>query len=420
MIAREGPSDSRVHTECTREARTAPLEPPAGHGGSGARPSLMPLHPGMTQNSATHPVSGSPAWSRRAELAVMLAVWALLGALSLVRRVLDPRGPTGLTFPDTLFVVAEYAIWALLTPAGFGMARRFPLDREVLGRRLALHFATALVVAATLEVIRVGVLRPLLLPDGFFGAPPPGMRAPRFTPAGALLQMRFLDEFVIYLAVLAAGFARDYFLRYRAHAAESARLEAQLADARLAALRMQLNPHFLFNTLHAVSALVERDPAGVRRLVARLSALLRHVLDSGARQEVTLSEELQFVRDYLDIQQIRFQGRLEVGEDVPVDVHGAMVPNLVLQPLVENAVVHGLGHVEGCGRIEIAARRDGERLTLSVRDNGPGLDGDGRAGGVGLSNTRARLQALYGDGASLALEPADGGGLVARVVIPYH
>jgi signal transduction histidine kinase len=350
----------------------------------------------------------------------MLGVWALLGTLTLVRRVLDPRGPTGLTFPDTLFVVVEYALWALLTPTVFGLARRYPLDREVLGRRLALHLAVALVAAAALEVIRVGVLRPLLLPDGFFGAAPPGMRPPRFTPAGALLQMRFMDEFVIYLAVLAAGFARDYFLRYRAHAAEAARLEAQLADARLAALRMQLNPHFLFNTLHAVSALVERDPAGVRRLVARLSALLRHVLDSGTRQEVTLAEELAFVRDYLDIQQIRFQGRLEVSEDVPAETLDALVPNLVLQPLVENAVVHGLGHVEGCGRIQIAALREGERLILSVRDNGPGLDGEGRAGGVGLSNTRARLDALYGGVASLHLGPADGSGLLARVVIPYH
>jgi signal transduction histidine kinase len=365
-------------------------------------------------------VAGPPLWSRRTEWLAILGFWTLLGALTLVRRVLDPRGPAGLTFPDTLFVVAEYALWALLTPAVFALARRLPLERGEAGRRLVLHLVIALAVAAVLEVIRVGVFRPLFLPDGFFGPPPPGMQAPRFTPAGAILQFRFLDELVIYLAVLAAGFARDYFLRYRAHAAESARLQAQLAEARLAALRMQLNPHFLFNTLHAVSALVERDPAGVRRLVAKLSALLRHVLDSGSRQEVSLGEELAFLRDYLDIQQTRFQGRLDVEESIPRDLWGALVPNLLLQPLVENAILHGVGRIEACGRIEISARKDGERLLLTVRDNGPGLEGNGRAGGVGLANTRARLSALYGEDASLSLDPAPGGGLVAGVVLPYH
>jgi LytS/YehU family sensor histidine kinase len=183
---------------------------------------------------------------------------------------------------------------------------------------------------------------------------------------------------------------------------------------------MQLNPHFLFNTLHAVSALVERDPAGVRRLVARLSALLRHVLDSGGRQEVTLAEELAFLRDYLDIQQVRFQGRLQVSESIPDDLLGAMVPNLILQPLVENAIVHGLGRVEGCGRIDMAAVRRGAALVLTVRDNGPGLQRNGSGVGVGLSNTVARLAGLYGDEATLVLGSTDEGGVEARIELPYH
>jgi len=360
----------------------------------------------------------APAWSRRAELAAIVGVWTLLGTLTLVRRILDPRGPAGLSLPDVAFVGAEYALWALITPLIFRMAHVLPLERGTAGRRLAGHLAIALVVAALLEVIRVGVLRPLLLPDGFFGRMSGGAPA-RFTPWIALIRMRFLDEFVIYVAVLAAGFARDYFVRYRAHAAETARLEAQLAEARLAALRMQLNPHFLFNTLHAVSALVERDPAGVRRLVARLSALLRHVLDSGARQEVSLREEIDFLRDYLDIQRVRFRDRLDVVVDVADDLGDALVPNLVLQPLVENAVVHGVGRSEDAGRIEIGARRAAERLELTVTDNGPGLAGADGAG-VGLANTRARLAALYGDEAALTLGPAPGGGVVARVALPYH
>jgi LytS/YehU family sensor histidine kinase len=169
-----------------------------------------------------------------------------------------------------------------------------------------------------------------------------------------------------------------------------------------------------------VSALVERDPAGVRRLVARLSALLRHVLDSGGRQEVTLAEEIAFLRDYLDIQQVRFQGRLEVTESVPEELMDAMVPNLILQPLVENAIVHGVGRSEDCGRIAIEAGRDGGRLVLTIRDNGPGLQRNGSGTGVGLSNTVARLAGLYGDEASLSLAAAADAGVVARIELPYH
>jgi len=185
---------------------------------------------------------------------------------------------------------------------------------------------------------------------------------------------------------------------------------------------MQLNPHFLFNTLHAVSALVERDPSGVRRMIARLSTLLRHTLDSGTAQEVPLGDELQFLRDYLDIQQVRFQGRLEVVEDVASGLLDALVPNLILQPLVENAIEHGVSEMEEGGHIEIAARREGDDLVLSVRDNGPGMDQEIplRENGVGLRNTRERLEGMYGDAGSLLLEAAEAGGLQAVVTLPYH
>jgi len=202
-------------------------------------------------------------------------------------------------------------------------------------------------------------------------------------------------------------------------------------------LSAQLNPHFLFNTLHAVSSLVERDPRGVRRMIARLSELLRVTLEGTSEQEIALSRELELLQLYLDIMQVRFQGRLDVDIQVDADVMDALVPNFVLQPLVENAVMHGVSKVEGAGRIELRARCVGGDVVITVRDNGPGLDPaiapDGTArltangngappsgGGVGLSNTRARLEQLYGAEQHLSLRRAAEGGTVAEIVLPYH
>jgi len=253
--------------------------------------------------------------------------------------------------------------------------------------------------------------------------------APGVSPARSVLRLWLLDDLIVYLAVLAAGFAREYFRRYQTRKeqairlqAHAAQLQAQLAEARMTALRMQINPHFLFNTLHAISTLVERDPRGVRRMVARLSELLRHTLDGGAEPEVRLEEEFEFLRRYLEIMQVRFQGRLETELAADPAILGALVPNLILQPLVENAIKHGTGELMGTGRIEVGARREGDRLTLTVRDNGPGLrDPEGAvAEGVGLRNTRARLEELYGGEQSLSLRPAEGGRVVAEIRLPYH
>jgi len=246
-------------------------------------------------------------------------------------------------------------------------------------------------------------------------------------PLRAVTHLWFLREMIVYCGIVAAGVAREYAVRYRSRRDESARLQAeaaqlraQLAEARLAALRNQMDPHFLFNTLNAVSALVERDPRGVRRMIARLSELLRHSLEGAGEPEVTLRQELEFADRYLEIMRIRFQGSLEVRTDLAEEVMDALVPNLVLQPLVENAVKHGVGHVRGGGRIEISARRDGGRVVLCVRDNGPGLADANPREGVGVSNTRERLAQLYGEAGALALRPAEGGGVMAEVTLPYH
>jgi LytS/YehU family sensor histidine kinase len=182
---------------------------------------------------------------------------------------------------------------------------------------------------------------------------------------------------------------------------------------------MQLNPHFLFNTLHAVSALVERDPAGVRRMIARLSDLLRETLDGSGEAERTVEREMAFIGRYLDIMQVRFQGKLEVATTVDPEVLRAMVPALVLQPLVENAIKHGLS-AAGAGRLEIGARRVGDKVRLWVRDNGPGPLAAIAADGVGLANTRARLEQMYGDAQRLTLRAHESGGALAEVEIPYR
>ena len=353
------------------------------------------------------PVPDSAPWSRRAELAATAAFWGGLTVLLLVRRA---AGPLGLTPGVAVATVAEYAPWVVLTPLVFALARRVPLDAR-LARRVALLVAVGLGLAIAVEVGR------RLLFWGLLDVPRRGPRRPGLRLFG---RPQFLDEFVIYAGVLAAGYARTYALRAARRETEAARLAEQLGEARLDALRMQLNPHFLFNALNAVSAYVERDPERAQTMIAQLGGLLRRVLDGDARTQVPLSDEAAFLGDYLAIQQARFGDGLAVDVRLGADLLGALVPPLVLQPLAENAVEHGVSRLAGeTGRITVAARRDAGRLVLSVADNGPGRRGpDGR--GVGLANTRARLAALYGDAARLDLADAPGGGTVATVTIPYQ
>ncbi len=360
----------------------------------------------------------------RTELLLILGFWTLIAVLTSANSLLEPRAP-GLwqpivPFAPLLVTFANAYLWALLTPPIFLLAGRYAHERTSWPAR-ALFIPLGLVIAICVD-IATSYLRSLL-----FYAPTP--LSPELEAVARLRRLWFMNEFIVFVAVVAAGFARNYFVRYRIRReeainlkAQAAQLQAQLADARLAALRTQLNPHFLFNTLHAVSALVERDPRGVRRMVARLSELLRTTLDEADEPEVPLSRELTFIERYLDVMQIRFQGRLQVQMKVDHDVRDALVPNLILQPLVENAVKHGVNKIDEVGRIEIIARRSGERLLLAVRDNGPAFNGDKppSAEGVGLRNTRARLLQLYGSEQSLALRPAHGGGLLAEVSVPYH
>ena len=357
---------------------------------------------------------------RGIDVLAIVVFWALLAVVSGVSRELDPRIPGLPSRVVSAVVMAtyiEYALWALLTVPIWWMSSRYAIEEGRRIGRILLFVAVGVVVALLVDALHLRIRQEFIsevVEDRFRRRPPPAL----------FFGFGFLDDLMVYFAVLGAGVARDYFLRYQARLEETARLQALLTQARLDALRSQLNPHFLFNTLNAVSALVERDPRGVRRMIARLSNLLRYTLEESAEQEVPLTRELDLLSEYVDLMQIRFQGKLNVAMHVDDSARGAMVPSLILQPLVENAIKHGTSHLAGgpMGEIEIRARRAADDLRVSVVDNGPGptaaVASDGT--GVGLSNTTARLRQMYGAAASVTLRARPGGGTSAEIVMPFR
>jgi signal transduction histidine kinase len=385
------------------------------------------------------------------EIVAILAFWAFLVVLTAAGLLIDPRVAAVAAMRAALrpeiapgvdrIALVEYGLWAVLTLPIFWMARRFGGDRPTLDRILAFLLIGVLVAVfadALLRVISQQLMRPTFAraPLPASGFPLPALPSPGRPPSqpvrGLFSRFSFLYDFVVYVVVLGAALARNYYVRYQARLEETRRLEAeatelraeaaelhsQVTDARLNALRAQLNPHFLFNTLNAVSTLAEEDPPGARRMIARLSDLLRHTLETD-EQEITLARELELLRRYLDIMEVRFQDKLEVSIDAESSLDDALVPNLVLQPLVENAFRHGVAQSQHVGRVAVRAVRDDGDLVLTVRDNGRGPANEVRDG-VGLSNTRARLTQLYGARQRLALTAAEGGGAVVEVRFPYH
>lgn len=346
---------------------------------------------------------------RAADVVGIVAFWATVALISTLSRELDPRIP-GIP-PRVMGAVVrathvEYALWAIITGPLLWLTSRYSIEG---GRRLGrvvlfllLGIAIAVAMDNLLLMVREAVLSPL---DRF-----------RRRPVAALGGLGFLDDLMVYFAVVGAGIARDYFLRYRAGVAITATLQAQLAQARLDALRSQLNPHFLFNTLNAVSALVERDPRGARRMIARLSDLLRYTLEESTDREVPLHRELDLLAEYVDLMQIRFQGKLEVRMEIAGEARQALVPNLLLQPIVENAIKHGVAQA-GAGTVTVSARRRADDLVIVVSDTGLGLGGG--EPGVGLRNTNDRLREMYGDTYQVVLGRT-AGRTEAEIALPFH
>jgi LytS/YehU family sensor histidine kinase len=246
--------------------------------------------------------------------------------------------------------------------------------------------------------------------------------SPELTTTIAEAFFRTVDQILpVYWAIIGLQHAVDYYRQARAREVRAARLETRLVASQLQALQQQLHPHFLFNTLHAISTLVHRDPEKADAMIERLSDMLRVTLRKVGVQEVELAQELEHLRAYLDIEQIHFGERLRIEYRIDAAALDVLVPTLMLQPLVENAVRHGLEPLMRPGTLAIEARVDGDTMWLRVRDDGIGFSKTWRRPeGVGLSNTRSRLDRLYGERAALTMRENPGGGVVVDVYIPLR
>jgi LytS/YehU family sensor histidine kinase len=317
------------------------------------------------------------------------------------------------SLPAAVFYSADWLLYALLTPGVFILARRWPIARPHLVWRTVLHIALSIIFSA-LWAAGGTLLKLLLQPDSFKHG------------VGTYAVGWFVGTLpfgcAVYLGMVGVEHAIRYFTEARAREVQLARLAEQLTTARLSALKAQLNPHFLFNALNTITVLMrEGDTTGATRVMEQLSDVLRLTLSRTNENEVTLDDEIELVRQYLEVERARFSDRLQPEFDIANDTLFAAVPSFALQHLVENAVRHGIARRSDARRITIAARRDGNMLEITVTDDGPGIAaGAADADGHGLANTRERLRTLYGDRASLEIGAAPGGGTIARMRIPFH
>jgi two-component system LytT family sensor kinase len=350
-------------------------------------------------------------------VALILGAWTLFGSFL--------ASQTGLAFNRRDMPIQWYRIfavelafaytWALLTPLTIWLARRYPIERSHWRRSLMVHiFASTLIGLATRAVRDLAWI--------FFISE----SAKGLTLTKLFLNVYFFFDYgaMIYWIILLVCFAFDYYRRYQEGEIKTTRLSAQLAQAQLQALKMQLHPHFLFNTLHSISALVHKDANAADKMIARLGDFLRLTLDNAGAQEVSLQQEIEFLKCYLEIERIRFKDRLTVHMEIEPQALDARVPNLILQPIVENAIKHGIAPRTSAGHIEIEAKRYDGMLQVQVTDNGPGLPVNGGSGkiikeGLGLANTQARLQQCYGDQHRLDLMNTARGGLTVLLEIPF-
>lgn len=343
--------------------------------------------------------------------AVVFGAWTLLALFSTailfgLNRMLNGHAALAAILSGQLM---DFWIWAALTPIVFLVSRRFPLNRKPVALAAAVHTGNFLALSFLHSVLVAALHGPLQY------APPQYH--------GSLLALRFLENLFndawMYWPLVCIQALIDSQARARERDRAAARLETELTRARLDLLRAQIHPHFLFNALHAISALIRVDRLAAEDMVADLAELLRASFADPAVQETTLQNELELVRCYMRIQSRRFGDRLAVSYRIAPDTCDAAVPVLVLQPLVENAVVHGISPAVRPCTVEVTSVRHGNELLLRVTDDGVGLESP-LCPGVGLSNIERRLAELYRERQSFALTERDGGGVVATVRIPYR
>lgn len=365
--------------------------------------------------STAEPVP-TPSGNRHLLPAAVLGAWALVAVIDTTQLgfyLRDHEPHLGWTHAVER-AVPVWAVWALLTPVVFAAAARFPLDRGDLRRVIPVHLAAALAVvsawALAVTAVAMGLGWPADDGDGWG------------TMLGRYLVRRLHVNLLIYGALVGVHHALEYRRRLHEREAAAAELRTRLAEAQLQSLRTQLQPHFLFNTLNAVSVLaLKGETQSVVRMLSRLSELLRLTLDGAPGQEVSLRQELAVLERYVDIERVRFPDRLEVRVDAAPETHDALVPALLLQPLVENAIRHGIAQTVGAGRVHVRAECRGGQLWMEVRDTGPGFPPAGvQREGIGLANVRARLACLYDDEGRFTLENAPEGGAVVTVEVPFR
>jgi len=305
------------------------------------------------------------------------------------------------------------ALWVALTFAVLRIDARFPLDAKPWRKAFLVHLLASILLSAVQPLALVGLMRLL------------GWGRNPLEPLRELSRMAVIGYFHVnltfYWGILGVRYIVRNYQKYRERELRAAHLEARLAQSQLQVLKMQLHPHFLFNTLNTISVLMAEDPEAANRTLVRLSDLLRMALDSVGAQEAPLKQEMDFLQGYLDIERTRFHDRLAVRVEVEPGAWDAQVPTFLLQPLVENAIRHGISPHARKGVVEISARRQEDMLLLEVRDNGNGVAPGGQAGGgMGLATTRARLQQLYGAAHRFEIGNAPEGGARVRVALPFH
>ena len=309
-----------------------------------------------------------------------------------------------------------YALtWTAFTPLVLSAGRRWPLGGAA-GWSTVLPHLGRMALLAPAQIVTTYIVHYLGLT--LVGQRPPGTLGTFLTGLSSGIVWGTLTGFLYYWLILGLQAAFMYQRMYREQQLAGAELKRDLSEARLESLQLQLHPHFLFNTLNGISAFVEAEPERAQRMIAWLGELLRRTLSGGATAELPLSRELELLGPYLEIQRIRFGERLSIQVDVNDGAREGLIPSLMLQPLVENAVEHGVKRTREAARVRLSATRAGDRLRLEIADNGPGFAGG--TDGVGLANTRARLAGLYGSGHHFELSALEAGGTVVTIELPYR